>query len=157
MCICKNGTAVEDMWSRAWITESQNILNCQGTTRIIKSNSWVPKGPPRKIRSCIWEHWPNLIAFIELCFYFPDPCILNVTAINSNNIELKWRQEELMFLHGDLIEFECKEGYDFPQTTLPSPGRTQCNHGRLKYPKCVVKGKAIFFCSFFWVHQCQTI
>lgn len=24
-------------------------------------------------------------------------------------------------------------------TTLPSPGRTQCNHGRLKYPKCVVK------------------
>nr|XP_047922996.1 coagulation factor XIII B chain isoform X5 [Anser cygnoides] len=68
-----------------------------------------------------------------------DPCILNVTAINSNNIELKWRQEELMFLHGDLIEFECKEGYDFPQTTLPSPGRTQCNHGRLKYPKCVVK------------------
>uniref|UniRef100_A0A8C3CFL0 Sushi domain-containing protein n=1 Tax=Cairina moschata TaxID=8855 RepID=A0A8C3CFL0_CAIMO len=73
-----------------------------------------------------------------------DPCVLNATALNNNNLELKWRQEELTFLHGDLIEFECKEGYDFPQTTLPSPGRTQCNNGRLKYPKCVVKGKAIF-------------
>ncbi|NXK50330.1 F13B factor, partial [Chauna torquata] len=68
-----------------------------------------------------------------------DPCTLNVTAMNTNNIELKWRKEELLFLHGDLIEFECKQGYNFPQTTIPSPGRTQCNHGRLKYPKCIMQ------------------
>ncbi|XP_009281439.1 PREDICTED: coagulation factor XIII B chain [Aptenodytes forsteri] len=68
-----------------------------------------------------------------------EPCILNVTNMNSNNIELKWRQEELIFLHGDLIEFECKQGYNFLQTTILSPGRTQCNHGRLKYPKCIMQ------------------
>ncbi|XP_046779213.1 coagulation factor XIII B chain isoform X6 [Gallus gallus] len=66
-----------------------------------------------------------------------DPCILNVTEMNSNNIELKWRQEEFVFLHGDLIEFECKQGYKFPHVTVPSPGRTWCDRGRLKYPKCV--------------------
>ncbi|NXN66757.1 F13B factor, partial [Himantopus himantopus] len=68
-----------------------------------------------------------------------EPCILNVTDMNSNNIELKWRQEELIFLHGDLVEFDCKQGYNFLQTTIPSPGRTQCNDGRLKYPKCIMQ------------------
>ncbi|XP_075567325.1 LOW QUALITY PROTEIN: coagulation factor XIII B chain [Pelecanus crispus] len=68
-----------------------------------------------------------------------EPCTLNRTDMNSNNIELKWRQEELIFLHGDLVEFECKQGYNFLQTTIPSPGRTQCNHGRLKYPKCIMQ------------------
>ncbi|XP_008935580.1 PREDICTED: coagulation factor XIII B chain [Merops nubicus] len=67
-----------------------------------------------------------------------EPCTLNVTDMDISNIELKWKQEELIFLHGDLIEFECKQGYHFLQTTIPSPGRTQCNHGRVKYPKCVV-------------------
>ncbi|OPJ77190.1 abnormal spindle-like microcephaly-associated protein [Patagioenas fasciata monilis] len=68
-----------------------------------------------------------------------EPCALNVTDLDSNNIELKWRQEELIFLHGDLVEFECKQGYNFLQTTILSPGRTQCNHGRLKYPKCILQ------------------
>ncbi|XP_075278451.1 coagulation factor XIII B chain isoform X3 [Opisthocomus hoazin] len=68
-----------------------------------------------------------------------EPCTLNVTDMNSNNIELKWRQEELIFIHGDLIEFECKQGYSFLQTTIPSPGRTQCNRGRLNYPKCIMQ------------------
>uniref|UniRef100_A0A672UBB3 Coagulation factor XIII B chain n=1 Tax=Strigops habroptila TaxID=2489341 RepID=A0A672UBB3_STRHB len=72
------------------------------------------------------------------CF---EPCTLNVTDMNSNNIELKWRQEELIFLHGDLIEFECKQGYSFLQTTILSPGRTQCNQGRLQYPKCIMQEK----------------
>uniref|UniRef100_A0A8C5UE61 Coagulation factor XIII B chain n=1 Tax=Malurus cyaneus samueli TaxID=2593467 RepID=A0A8C5UE61_9PASS len=68
-----------------------------------------------------------------------EPCTLNVTDMDSNNIKLKWRQEELIFLHGDLIEFECKQGYDFLLTAIPSAGRTQCDHGRLKYPKCVIQ------------------
>nr|XP_013816383.1 PREDICTED: coagulation factor XIII B chain-like [Apteryx mantelli mantelli] len=74
-----------------------------------------------------------------LDFYILEPCTLDATNMNSNNIELKWKQEELIFLHGDLIEFECKQGYSFPQTTISSPGRTQCNHGRVKYPKCIAK------------------
>uniref|UniRef100_A0A8D0FIN2 Coagulation factor XIII B chain n=1 Tax=Strix occidentalis caurina TaxID=311401 RepID=A0A8D0FIN2_STROC len=74
-----------------------------------------------------------------------EPCTLNITDMNSNNIELKWRQEELIFLHGDLIEFECKQGYNFLQTTIPSPGRTQCNHSRLTYPKCIIMEKQYTF------------
>uniref|UniRef100_A0A8U7N5J5 Uncharacterized protein n=1 Tax=Corvus moneduloides TaxID=1196302 RepID=A0A8U7N5J5_CORMO len=74
-----------------------------------------------------------------------EPCTLNVTDMDSNNITLKWRREELIFLHGDLIEFECKQGYDFLQIAIPSPGRTRCDHGRLKYPKCVIQGKTIIF------------
>uniref|UniRef100_A0A8C3NH88 Uncharacterized protein n=1 Tax=Geospiza parvula TaxID=87175 RepID=A0A8C3NH88_GEOPR len=65
-----------------------------------------------------------------------EPCTLNVTDMDSNNLTLKWRREELVFLHGDLIEFECKQGYSFLQTAIPSPGRTQCDQGRLNYPKC---------------------
>ncbi|XP_053841748.1 coagulation factor XIII B chain-like isoform X2 [Vidua macroura] len=68
-----------------------------------------------------------------------EPCTLNVTDMDSNNLTLKWRREELVFLHGDLIEFECKQGYSFLQTAIPSPGRTQCDHGRLNYPKCVIQ------------------
>ncbi|NWS99820.1 F13B factor, partial [Mionectes macconnelli] len=68
-----------------------------------------------------------------------EPCTLNVTDMDSNNIKLKWRQEELIFLHGDLIEFECKQGYNFLHTTILSSGRTQCDHGRVKYPKCVMQ------------------
>ncbi|NXQ22283.1 F13B factor, partial [Peucedramus taeniatus] len=68
-----------------------------------------------------------------------EPCTLNVTDIDSNNLTLKWKREELVFLHGDLIEFECKQGYSFLQTAIPSPGRTQCDQGRLNYPKCVIQ------------------
>ncbi|XP_010154861.1 PREDICTED: coagulation factor XIII B chain [Eurypyga helias] len=68
------------------------------------------------------------------CF---EPCILDVIDMNGSNIELKWSQEELIFLHGDLIEFECKQGYSFVETT--SPGSTLCNNGRLKYPKCILQ------------------
>uniref|UniRef100_A0A8C3NBT7 Uncharacterized protein n=1 Tax=Geospiza parvula TaxID=87175 RepID=A0A8C3NBT7_GEOPR len=70
-----------------------------------------------------------------------EPCTLNVTDMDSNNLTLKWRREELVFLHGDLIEFECKQGYSFLQTAIPSPGRTQCDQGRLNYPKCVIQEK----------------
>ncbi|NXK61610.1 F13B factor, partial [Sylvietta virens] len=68
-----------------------------------------------------------------------EPCTLNVTDMDSNNVTLKWRREELIFLHGDLIEFECKQGYGFLHTAIPSPGRTQCDRGTLKYPKCVIQ------------------
>lgn len=86
-------------------------------------------------------------------FYSLDPCILNVTDMNNNNIELKWRQEEFVFLHGDLIEFECKRGYKFPHATMPSPGRTQCDRGKLKYPKCFLQGKTMLsICPFDFIN-----
>ncbi|NWH90240.1 F13B factor, partial [Aegithalos caudatus] len=81
---------------------------------------------------CIHGNWTEQPTCLE-------PCTLNVTDMDSNNLTLKWRREELIFLHGDLIEFECKQGYAFLHTAIPSPGRTQCDHGRLKYPKCVIQ------------------
>ncbi|NWR70860.1 F13B factor, partial [Centropus unirufus] len=81
---------------------------------------------------CKQGNWTEQPACLE-------PCTLNVTDMNSKNIQLKWRQEELIFLHGDLVEFECKQGYNFLQTIVPSPERTQCKHGRLQYPKCIMQ------------------
>ncbi|NXN91290.1 F13B factor, partial [Rhinopomastus cyanomelas] len=71
-----------------------------------------------------------------------EPCTLNVTEMNRYNVELKWKQEELLFRHGDLVEFDCKEGYRFLQAAAVSPGREQCAHGRLKYPRCVAQAPA---------------
>uniref|UniRef100_A0A8C3TUB7 Coagulation factor XIII B chain n=1 Tax=Catharus ustulatus TaxID=91951 RepID=A0A8C3TUB7_CATUS len=109
-----------------------------------KNGSWVEYGCQHyhfldgpSIVYCDHGNWTEQPTCLE-------PCILNVTDMDSNNLTLKWRREKLIFLHGDLIEFECKQGYDFLQTASPSPGRTQCDHGRLKYPKCVIQGKAIF-------------
>ncbi|XP_059710456.1 coagulation factor XIII B chain-like isoform X1 [Haemorhous mexicanus] len=81
---------------------------------------------------CHQGNWTEQPACLE-------PCTLNVTDMDSNNLTLKWRREELVFLHGDLIEFECKQGYSFLQTAIPSPGRTQCDQGRVNYPKCVIQ------------------
>ncbi|NWS31629.1 F13B factor, partial [Polioptila caerulea] len=104
-----------------------------------RNGSWVEYGcqhhhlleGPRAVY-CDHGNWTQQPTCLE-------PCTLNVTNMDSNNITLKWRREESIFLHGDLIEFECKQGYDFLQTAIPSPGRTQCDHGRLKYPKCVIQ------------------
>ncbi|KAM9378979.1 coagulation factor XIII B chain-like [Phaethornis superciliosus] len=84
---------------------------------------------------CVQGNWTEQPTCLE-------PCALNISDMNENNIELKWRQEELIFLHGDLVEFECKEGYSFLETAIPSPGRTECNQGRLKYPKCIIQAPA---------------
>uniref|UniRef100_A0A8C3TVF3 Coagulation factor XIII B chain n=1 Tax=Catharus ustulatus TaxID=91951 RepID=A0A8C3TVF3_CATUS len=106
-----------------------------------KNGSWVEYGCQHyhfldgpSIVYCDHGNWTEQPTCLE-------PCILNVTDMDSNNLTLKWRREKLIFLHGDLIEFECKQGYDFLQTASPSPGRTQCDHGRLKYPKCVIQEK----------------
>ncbi|NXL79238.1 F13B factor, partial [Leptocoma aspasia] len=104
-----------------------------------KNGSWVEYGcqhyhfldGPSTVY-CVHGNWTEQPTCLE-------PCTLNVTDMDSNNLTLKWRREELVFLHGDLIEFECKQGYGFLQPAIPSPGRTQCDHGRLNYPKCVIQ------------------
>ncbi|XP_003410399.2 coagulation factor XIII B chain [Loxodonta africana] len=64
-----------------------------------------------------------------------EPCTVNVDYMNRNNIEMKWKYEGKV-LHGDLIDFICKQGYDLSPTTLLS---VQCDRGEVRYPLCVKK------------------
>ncbi|XP_027699184.1 coagulation factor XIII B chain isoform X4 [Vombatus ursinus] len=69
-----------------------------------------------------------------------EPCIVNADHMNNNNIEMKWNIEgERYFLHGDNIDFICKQGYDLSPSTRPSELVVQCNRGELKYPTCIRK------------------
>uniref|UniRef100_A0A8C6RLJ7 Coagulation factor XIII, beta subunit n=1 Tax=Nannospalax galili TaxID=1026970 RepID=A0A8C6RLJ7_NANGA len=65
-----------------------------------------------------------------------EPCIVNVNNMNRNNIEMKWNYEGKI-LHGDLIDFACKQGYDLSPSTPLSELSVKCNRGDVKYPVCV--------------------
>uniref|UniRef100_A0A8C9NAL0 Coagulation factor XIII B chain n=1 Tax=Serinus canaria TaxID=9135 RepID=A0A8C9NAL0_SERCA len=136
----KNGSWVEYVCHHYHFLDGPSTVYCH-------QGNWTEQP------TCLGESWKeniklhchmelrNLLRWllIKIHFYFPEPCTLNVTDMDSNNLTLKWRREELIFLHGDLIEFECKQGYSFLQTAIPSPGRTQCDQGRVNYPKCVIQ------------------
>ncbi|CAM2118694.1 unnamed protein product [Caretta caretta] len=69
-----------------------------------------------------------------------EPCTLNVDEVSNNNIEMKWRLEgELFFLHGDTIDFVCKQGYYLSASSRPSQLTVQCTRGKLRYPTCIMK------------------
>ncbi|XP_041504660.1 coagulation factor XIII B chain isoform X2 [Microtus oregoni] len=65
-----------------------------------------------------------------------EPCTIDVDHMNRNNIQMKWKYEGKV-LHGDLIDFVCKQGYDLSPTTPLSEVSVQCNRGDVKYPVCV--------------------
>ncbi|MBZ3875900.1 Coagulation factor XIII B chain [Sciurus carolinensis] len=67
-----------------------------------------------------------------------EPCTVNMDYMNRNNIEMKWAYEGKV-LHGDLIDFVCKQGYELPPSTLLSGLSVQCSRGEVKYPLCVRK------------------
>ena len=60
--------------------------------------------------------------------------------MRRNNVEMKWNYEG-QILHGDLIDFVCKQGYELSPSTPPSELSVQCNRGEVKYPSCIRKGK----------------
>lgn len=62
--------------------------------------------------------------------------------MSRNNLEMKWNYEGKI-LHGDLIDFVCKQGYDLSPSTAPSELSVQCNRGEVKYPSCIRKGKTV--------------
>ncbi|XP_029474690.1 coagulation factor XIII B chain-like isoform X2 [Rhinatrema bivittatum] len=69
------------------------------------------------------------------------PCTVDANEMGLNNIKLKWSFEEnLSFLHGDIIEFMCKEGYSLGSSTGGTEVMVRCNRGQLKYPTCIMKG-----------------
>ncbi|XP_021585581.2 coagulation factor XIII B chain isoform X1 [Ictidomys tridecemlineatus] len=83
-----------------------------------------------KISHCEQGRWSSPPVCLE-------PCTVNADNMNRNNIEMKWAYEGKI-LHGDLIDFVCKQGYDLPPSTL-SGLSVQCNRGEVKYPLCVRK------------------
>ena len=62
--------------------------------------------------------------------------------MNRNNIQLKWKYEGKI-LHGDLIDFVCKQGYNLSPSIPLSEISAQCNRGDVRYPMCIRKGKGI--------------
>ncbi|XP_071607160.1 coagulation factor XIII B chain-like isoform X2 [Heliangelus exortis] len=122
--VIKNGFFIDPLWT-SYKNGSSVEYGCQ--------HYHFLDGPSTVF--CVQGNWTEQPTCLE-------PCALNISDMNENNIELKWRQEELIFLHGDLVEFECKQGYSFLETAIPSPGRTECNQGRLKYPKCIIQAPA---------------
>lgn len=65
-----------------------------------------------------------------------EPCTIDVDHMNRNNIQLKWKYEGKI-LHGDLIDFVCKQGYNLSPSTPLSEVSVQCNRGDVRYPMCV--------------------
>ncbi|XP_066094543.1 coagulation factor XIII B chain [Saccopteryx bilineata] len=67
-----------------------------------------------------------------------EPCTVNGADMHRNNIEMKWKYEGKV-LHGDLIDFVCKQGFDLSPLTPQSELSVQCNRGQVKYPVCMRK------------------
>uniref|UniRef100_A0A2K5IAX4 Sushi domain-containing protein n=1 Tax=Colobus angolensis palliatus TaxID=336983 RepID=A0A2K5IAX4_COLAP len=84
-----------------------------------------------KISRCEQGKWSSPPVCLE-------PCTVNVDYMNRNNIEMKWKYEGKV-LHGDLIDFVCKQGYDLPPLIPLSELSVQCNRGEVKYPLCTRK------------------
>lgn len=65
-----------------------------------------------------------------------EPCTIDEDHMDRNNIQMKWKFEGKI-LHGDLIDFVCKQGYDLSPATPLSELSVQCNRGNVRYPACV--------------------
>lgn len=84
-----------------------------------------------KISHCEQGRWSSPPVCLE-------PCTVSVDDMNRNHIEMKWKYEGKV-LHGDLIDFVCKQGYDISPSTPLSELSVKCNRGEVKYPVCIKK------------------
>lgn len=87
-----------------------------------------------------YSHTCQMTDRFKRAFCFSEPCTIDVDHMNRNNIQMKWKYEGKV-LHGDLIDFVCKQGYDLSPTTPLSEVSVQCNRGDVRYPMCVRRGK----------------
>ncbi|XP_045672617.1 coagulation factor XIII B chain isoform X2 [Phyllostomus hastatus] len=67
-----------------------------------------------------------------------EPCTVSEEDMESNHMEVKWKYAGKV-LHGDLIDFVCKEGFDLSPSTPLSALSVQCDRGHVEYPRCVRK------------------
>ncbi|XP_075473111.1 coagulation factor XIII B chain-like isoform X2 [Ascaphus truei] len=87
---------------------------------------------PKTVR-CAHGAWSELPVCLE-------PCKVSAEEMGPRNLELRWSFEMTSyFLHGDTVEFTCKDGYDVSShSELKGP----CRRGHIPYPKCVRKDAA---------------
>ncbi|ELK24908.1 Coagulation factor XIII B chain [Myotis davidii] len=90
---------------------------------------YIMKG--EKKSSCDHGMWSSP----PLCL---EPCEVSKADMESSNIELKWEYEGKV-LHGDLIDFVCKPGFDLAPSSPPSGLSAQCRQGQVQYPLCMRK------------------
>ncbi|KAM4722867.1 coagulation factor XIII B chain-like [Rhinophrynus dorsalis] len=75
---------------------------------------------------CLHGTWTELPACLE-------PCTVSVDQMGHENIEMKWSFEiNLYILHGDMVEFLCKDGYVSPNSEI----KGRCHRGKMIYPTC---------------------
>ncbi|XP_038601673.1 complement factor H-related protein 1-like [Tachyglossus aculeatus] len=65
------------------------------------------------------------------CF---EKCVISTKEMEKNNIQLKWRFLNFLFISPDSFEFTCKSGY--VKDPKSSPFQASCLRGGIKYPKC---------------------
>ncbi|KAM7050350.1 coagulation factor XIII B chain isoform 1-T1 [Molossus nigricans] len=80
---------------------------------------------------CDYGHWTPPPVCLE-------PCTVSQDDMHRNNIQMKWKYEGEI-LHGDLIDFSCKQGFGLSPSTPPSTLSVRCDRGRVQYPLCVKK------------------
>ncbi|KAM4022621.1 complement factor H-like isoform 2-T2 [Anomaloglossus baeobatrachus] len=89
-------------------------------------NYYVLKGDRHvKCLNGVWDEAPACL----------EPCVTREKNMDENNIVAKWSStKKLYIIHGDMIEFSCKPGFDAsPDTRM----RVFCENGKLDYPKCI--------------------
>ncbi|OCT85311.1 coagulation factor XIII B chain [Xenopus laevis] len=89
------------------------------------------EGP--KTVNCTHGKWTELPTCLE-------PCTVSVDLMRQRNLELKWSFEmDTYFLHGDMIEFVCKDDLDMSEH--PEGLKGMCQRGNIRYPTCSRKDK----------------
>ncbi|XP_073449025.1 coagulation factor XIII B chain isoform X1 [Aquarana catesbeiana] len=67
-----------------------------------------------------------------------EPCTVSVLPMKERNVDLQWSFEiNTKFLHGDMVEFKCMDGFD---TLTHSELKGLCQNGHILYPSCSIKG-----------------
>ncbi|XP_066451087.1 coagulation factor XIII B chain-like [Eleutherodactylus coqui] len=65
------------------------------------------------------------------------PCTLTVADMQERNLELQTSSDlHSNFLHGDMVEFQCMDGFELPMYTEV---KGLCKNGQIQYPTCKKK------------------
>ncbi|XP_069825091.1 coagulation factor XIII B chain-like [Dendropsophus ebraccatus] len=65
------------------------------------------------------------------------PCTLSAATIGERNLELVWSSDlHANLLHGDMVEFQCIDGFELPMQTEV---KGHCKNGQFQYPTCQKK------------------
>ncbi|KAM3915772.1 coagulation factor XIII B chain [Leptodactylus fuscus] len=65
------------------------------------------------------------------------PCTLTEADMKERNLELLWNSDlNSNVLHGDMVEFQCLDGFELP---MYAEVKGVCKNGQIQYPTCIKK------------------